>query len=169
MRLPGGSDGKESACNAGDWLWSLGQEDPLEQEMATHSSILTWRIPWTEKPGRLQSMGSQTDTTKQLTLSLFLTPNIKIFWNLGYTYICVCIYIFTVNIKAIFRLFWFFILILKTWIWKWWFNVRKSLIFLARPLLLFMFVVLLSACNFFICELLVLWCSWDSRILGAHL
>ena len=38
---------------------SLGQEDPLEKEMATHSSILAWRIPWTEDPGRLQSMGSQ--------------------------------------------------------------------------------------------------------------
>ena len=38
---------------------SLGREDPLEEEMATHSSILAWRIPWTEKPGRLQSMGSQ--------------------------------------------------------------------------------------------------------------
>ena len=37
----------------------LGREDPLEKEMATHSSILTWRIPWTEEPGRLQSMGSQ--------------------------------------------------------------------------------------------------------------
>ena len=38
---------------------SLGQEDSLKQEMATHSSILAWEIPWTEKPGRLQSMGSQ--------------------------------------------------------------------------------------------------------------
>ena len=38
---------------------SLGWEDPLEKEMATHSSILAWRIPWTEEPGRLQSMGSQ--------------------------------------------------------------------------------------------------------------
>ena len=38
---------------------SLGREDPLEKEMATHSSILAWRIPWTEEPGRLQSMGSQ--------------------------------------------------------------------------------------------------------------
>ena len=38
---------------------SLGQEDPLEKEMATHSSILAWRIPWMEEPGRLQSMGSQ--------------------------------------------------------------------------------------------------------------
>ena len=38
------------------WVWSLGQEDPLEKEMATHSSILDWRIPWTEEPGGLQSM-----------------------------------------------------------------------------------------------------------------
>ena len=38
---------------------SLGQEDPLEKEMATHSSTLAWKIPWTEEPGRLRSMGSQ--------------------------------------------------------------------------------------------------------------
>jgi len=42
------------------WLQSLGQEDPLEKEMATHSSIPAWRIPWTEEPGGLQSTGSQT-------------------------------------------------------------------------------------------------------------
>ena len=54
-----GSDGKESACNAGDPVQSLGQEDPLEKGMATLSSILAWRIPWTEEPGRLQSMGLQ--------------------------------------------------------------------------------------------------------------
>ena len=41
------------------WVRSLGREDPLEKEMAIHSSILAWRIPWTEKPSRLQSMGSQ--------------------------------------------------------------------------------------------------------------
>ena len=41
------------------WVRSLGREDPLEKGMATHSSILAWRIPWTEEPGRLQSMGSQ--------------------------------------------------------------------------------------------------------------
>ena len=40
-------------------LQSLNQEDPLEQEMATHASILAWKIPWTEKPGELQSMGLQ--------------------------------------------------------------------------------------------------------------
>ena len=44
------------------WVWSLGWEDPLEKEMATHSSILAWRIPWTEEPGRLQSIGSQSRT-----------------------------------------------------------------------------------------------------------
>ena len=41
------------------WVWSLGQEDPLEKGMATHSSILAWRITWTEKTGRLHSVGSQ--------------------------------------------------------------------------------------------------------------
>ena len=44
------------------WVLSLGQEDPLEKEIATHSSILAWRIPWTEEPGGLQSMGSQSRT-----------------------------------------------------------------------------------------------------------
>ena len=41
------------------WVWTLGREDPLKEEMATHSSILAWRIPWTEAPGELWSMGSQ--------------------------------------------------------------------------------------------------------------
>ena len=41
------------------WVQSLGLEDPLEKEMAIHDSILAWRIPWMEEPGRLQSMGSQ--------------------------------------------------------------------------------------------------------------
>ena len=41
------------------WVWSLSREDPLEKEMATHSSILAWRIPWTEEPGGLKSTGSQ--------------------------------------------------------------------------------------------------------------
>ena len=49
------------------WVQSLGQEDPLEKEMATHSSILAWRIPWTEGPGGLQSWGrKELDTTEQL-------------------------------------------------------------------------------------------------------
>ena len=45
---PGGSDSKESAYSVGDPVQSLGQEDPLEKEMATHSSILAWKIPWTD-------------------------------------------------------------------------------------------------------------------------
>ena len=46
------------------WVRFLGQEDPLQKEMATHSSIRAWKIPWTEEPGGLQSMGSQElDTT----------------------------------------------------------------------------------------------------------
>ena len=55
----GGSDGKQSACTAGDLGLILGCEDPLEEDMATHSSMLAWRIPWTEEPGQLQPMGSQ--------------------------------------------------------------------------------------------------------------
>ena len=48
------------------WVRLLGREDPLEKEMATHSSILAWRIPWTKEPGRLQSMGLQKLDTTQL-------------------------------------------------------------------------------------------------------
>ena len=58
--FPGGSDSKESTCNQETWVQSLGREDPLEKRQATHSSILAWKIPWTEEPGGLQSMGSQT-------------------------------------------------------------------------------------------------------------
>ena len=56
MGFLGDLDVKESACNAGDLGSISGQEDALEKEMATHSSILAWRIPWTKKPGRLWSM-----------------------------------------------------------------------------------------------------------------
>ena len=49
------------------WLQSLGREDPLEQGMDTHSSILAWRVPWTEEPGR---RCKESDTTERLTLSL---------------------------------------------------------------------------------------------------
>ena len=62
--FPGGSDSKESACNAEDHHSILSQEDPLEKEMATHSSILAWKIPWTEEPGRLQNMGSKKSQTR---------------------------------------------------------------------------------------------------------
>ena len=67
---------------------SLGQKIPLEKGMATHSSILAQRIPWTEEPGRLHSMGSkELDKTEQLTLSLFKVRVITEFsatfsWNI---------------------------------------------------------------------------------------
>ena len=59
----GGSVVKNPPVNEGDMVQSLGQEDPLEKGMATHSSILAWEIPWTEKPGGLQSRGSQKSRT----------------------------------------------------------------------------------------------------------
>ena len=49
------------------WFQSLGQEDPLEKEMATHSSTLAWKMPWMEKPGRLQSVGLQRVVCDQAT------------------------------------------------------------------------------------------------------
>ena len=53
------------------WVQFMGQEDPLEKEMAIHSSILTWEIPWTEEPGRFLSMGhKELDTTERLLLLL---------------------------------------------------------------------------------------------------
>ena len=60
MGFIGGSDGKETACNQVTWVQSLGQEDSLEKEMATQSSVLAWDIPGTEEPGRLQSIGLQS-------------------------------------------------------------------------------------------------------------
>ena len=59
MGFPDGSNGKKSTSNAVDPSLILSQEDPLEKGIATHSSIPAWRIPWTEEPGGLQSMGSQ--------------------------------------------------------------------------------------------------------------
>ena len=67
LGLPGWLSGKGSACNTGTQVRSLGWEDPLVEEMATHSSILTWRIPWAGEPGRLQSVRSQTVVYKQLS------------------------------------------------------------------------------------------------------
>ena len=55
---------KESACSAGDQGLIPGQEDPLEEEMATHSSILAWKSPWTEEPGGLQPTGLQMSLTQ---------------------------------------------------------------------------------------------------------
>ena len=54
-------------------VWSLGREDPLKKEVTTHSSILAWRIPWTEEPGGLQYMGLQLLTSLPYPLSLLLS------------------------------------------------------------------------------------------------
>ena len=67
-----GSVGKASPFSVGDtgnWVQSMGQEDPMEKGMATHSSVPAWRIPWTEEPGGLQSTGLQrkSDTTERLS------------------------------------------------------------------------------------------------------
>ena len=63
--LNGGSAGKESACSVKTWVPSLGWEDPLEKGMATHSSILAWRIPWTVCPWGLK----ESNMTEQLSPS----------------------------------------------------------------------------------------------------
>ena len=69
---PGGSDGKALAATWETRVLSLGWEDLLEKEMATHSSTLAWKIPWMEEPGRLQSMGFQeSDMTVRLHFHFF--------------------------------------------------------------------------------------------------
>ena len=66
------------------WVRFLSQEGPLEKEMATHSSILTWRIPWTGEPGELQSTGSlESDMTEQLLLTLTTHEYIPYFQQFG--------------------------------------------------------------------------------------
>ena len=80
------------------WVRSLGWEDPLEKEMATHSGILAWRIPRTEKPGRLQSTGrKESDTTEQLHLRVWgllesLRPWLSSpgFWYVGASFTSSC-------------------------------------------------------------------------------
>ena len=65
LGFPGGSASKESACNAGDSGSIPGSGDPLEKGMATLSSILVWRIPWTEEPGGYSPWGhKESDTTE---------------------------------------------------------------------------------------------------------
>ena len=82
--FPSGSEGKESACNAGAWVQSLGWEDPLEKRMATHSSILAWRILRTQEPGGLQRMGWQSVGHNWVTNTHYLTalPDSSVFINL---------------------------------------------------------------------------------------
>ena len=102
MGFPGGSEVKASAWNAGDLGSIPGLEDPLEKEMATHSSTLAWRIPWREEPGGLQSMGSQRvrhdwETslseikTKDLLYSTEHYIQYPIISRNGKEHVCVCV------------------------------------------------------------------------------
>ena len=76
--FPGGSEVKASTSNAGDpsSIPGLGWEDPLEEDMATHSNILAWRIPWMEKPSRLLSMGVTKSWTRLSDFTHSLTHNL---------------------------------------------------------------------------------------------
>ena len=65
------------------WVQSLGQEDPLEQDMANYSSILAWKIPWTEEPGWLQSMESQRVRHDPVTNTITTTTLLSV---------CICVY-----------------------------------------------------------------------------
>ena len=76
-----------SAEDTGDQVWPLGGEDPLEQDTATHSSILAWRIPCTEEPGGLQSMGSQRVRYYGSDLALAAQYILNIYYTLMYIYI----------------------------------------------------------------------------------
>ena len=64
MGFPGGLGVKNLPAMKETWARSLGWKDPLEEEIVTHSSILAWKIPWTEETGRLQSMGSYESRTR---------------------------------------------------------------------------------------------------------
>ena len=75
--FPGGDSYKEPTCQCRrsgfeTWVRFLGWKDPLEEDMATHSSILAWRTPWTEEPGGLQSMGSQRVGHDQSNLAQYI-------------------------------------------------------------------------------------------------
>ena len=85
--LAAAADDKESTCNAGDPVRSLYQEDPLEKEMATHSRILAWGIPWTEESGGLQSIGSKRighnwcDLARRHTMIWYIAQFFLVFWE----------------------------------------------------------------------------------------
>ena len=81
VAFPGGSDSKGFACNAGDPGWSIVGEDALEKGMATHSSILAWRIPRTEEPGRIQSLQSRRVGHDWVNLSVCLSST---WWHVSF-------------------------------------------------------------------------------------
>ena len=80
--ISGGSVVKNLPAMQEAWVWPLDQEDPLEKGMATHSSILAWRIPWTEEPGGLPWVTKSQITTERLTLSsIFKASNLGLSFN----------------------------------------------------------------------------------------
>ena len=85
--FPCGSAGKESFCNVGDWVQSLGLEDPLEKGKATHSSILAWRIPW-----NVWSMGSQKVRHDWVTFTILSPPAVIL--RAQEEEICYCFHLF---------------------------------------------------------------------------
>ena len=109
--FPGGSDSKNPPATQEIQAWSLGWEDPLEKEMATHSSILAWRIPWTEKPGgvakswtRLKQLSMHAScryltcrtlyTCKCYEISPFNGKRLEIAWKLAPHWLDLCIYMY---------------------------------------------------------------------------
>ena len=106
--FPGGTSDKEPACHYRSHemqVWSLGQEDSLEEGMATHSGILAWRIPWTEEPGGLRSIGRVTKSQIQLKqlsthtkgLSCFRSCKIYTLWVFKVYFLTSLILIFLFN------------------------------------------------------------------------
>ena len=90
--LPGGSVGKESTCNAGDLGLIPGSEKSPGEGNGYHSSILAWRIPWTEEAGGLQSMGhKESDMTEQLNDHYHICVYVYV-CVCRYVYMCVCLY-----------------------------------------------------------------------------
>ena len=89
--FPAGSEVNNPPAMLETWVWSLGWEDPLEKEIATCSSVLTWEIPWTEEPGR-HGIAKESHTTEQLNKNKYdlfndlfktLSPNAVAFWGAG--------------------------------------------------------------------------------------
>ena len=124
MGFPGGSDSKESACNAGGQIWPLGWKDLLEKGMASHSSIIAWRIPWTEEPGRLNSPWGhkESDMTKQL--SPFFTYAILILiyserYELKLIFSNTEIQLFQLFVERLYFLHW---IVFATWLRSNWSN-----------------------------------------------
>ena len=79
------------------WVWSLGQEDPLEEEMETHSSILVWRIPWSEEPGGLLFIGLQKSDMTEATYTHTCIHNYNHTVSKNYQFLIYCILIINEN------------------------------------------------------------------------